>query len=138
MLIILNSETPFLALILSMLCHFYLTPSTSLSTPGVLLIDSLNPKKTEYLLIGTRPQRSKITHSLLSFHGTALIPVSSARNLGVDFQSDFSFNQHISNVSRSFYYHIRQLRQTRLSLHRNSSIQLANAPVSSKLHYCNK
>src|SRR3989442_119667 len=75
--------------------------------------------------------------SSLSFHGTALVPVSSARNLGVVFESDLSFDQHISNVCRSSFYHIRQLRQIRPSLDLNSSIQLANALVSSKLDYCN-
>src|SRR6184192_3176634 len=51
--------------------------------------------------------------------------------------SDLSFDQHISNVCRSSFYHIRQLRQIRPSLDLNSSIQLANALVSSKLGYCN-
>src|SRR3989442_7236666 len=37
---------------------------------------SVNPNKTEYLLIRTQQQRSKILSSL-SFHGTALVPVSS-------------------------------------------------------------
>src|SRR5207247_2401081 len=37
---------------------------------------SVNPNKTEYLLIETQQQRSKITDSSLSFHGTALVPVS--------------------------------------------------------------
>src|SRR5437867_2596337 len=92
---------------------------------------SVNPNKTEFLLIGTQQQRSKITDSSLSFHGTALVPVSSARNLGVVFQSDLSFDQHISNVCRSSFFHIRQLRQIRPSLDLNSSIQLANALVSS-------
>src|SRR3989442_2898057 len=98
---------------------------------------SVNPNKTEYLLIGTQQQRSKITDSSLSFHGTALVPVSSARNLGVVFESDLSFDQQISNVCRSSFYHIRQLRKIRPSLDLNSSIQLANALVSSKLDYCN-
>src|SRR3989442_3057679 len=35
------------------------------------------------------------------------------------------------------FFHIRQLRQIRPSLDLNSSIQLANALVSSKLDYCN-
>src|SRR2546425_371268 len=91
---------------------------------------------TKYLLIGTQQQRSKITDSSLSFHGSALVPVCSARNLGVVFESDLSFDQHISNVCRSSFYHIRQLRQIRPSLDLNSSIQLANALVSSKLDNC--
>src|SRR3989442_11909020 len=72
-----------------------------------------------------------------SFLSIALVPVSSARNLGVIFQSDLSFDEHISNVCRSSFFHIRQLRQFRPSLDLNSSIQLANALVSSKLCYCN-
>src|SRR5207247_7530735 len=55
----------------------------------------------------------------------------------VVFESDLSFDQHITNVCRSSFYHIRQLRQIRPSLDLNSSIQLANALVSSKLDYCN-
>src|SRR5206468_6587788 len=47
---------------------------------------------------------------------------SSARNLGVVFESDLSFDQHISNICRSSFYHIRQLRQIRPSLDLNSSI----------------
>ena len=49
---------------------------------------SVNSSKTEYLLIGTQQQRAKISDSSLSFRSTALVPVSSARNLGVVFQSD--------------------------------------------------
>src|SRR6266516_5903530 len=67
----------------------------------------------------------------------SLIPSSSARSLGVEFDSDLSFNQHISKICLSSFHHIRQLRQIRSSLDLNSSIALANALVSSKLDYCN-
>src|SRR6266516_4323984 len=98
---------------------------------------SVNPAKTEYLLIGNRQQRSKVIDSSLSFHGMSPTPSSSARNLGVEFDSDLFFNQHISTICRSSFYQIRQLRQIRSSLDLNSSIVLANALVSSKLDYCN-
>ena len=98
---------------------------------------SVNPDKTEYLLIGTYQQRSKIVDSTVSFCGKPLTPSSHARNLGVVLESDLSLDRHISNVCRSSYHHIRQLRQVRSSLDRNSSILLANALVSSKLDYCN-
>src|SRR3989441_13037925 len=80
--LILNSTSPFQALILLQLSHLYLMPLI-LSTPGSLLIDFLLILiKTDYLLIGTQQQSSQITDSLLSFHGIALVPASSARNLG--------------------------------------------------------
>jgi hypothetical protein len=98
---------------------------------------SVNPTKTEYLLIGTPQQRSKVLSPSITFHGTLLEPSSDVRNLGVIFDSSLSFTKHISNVSRTSFYHIRQLRQARSSLDTNSAIVLANALVSSKLDYCN-
>ena len=98
---------------------------------------SVNPDKTEYLLIGSHQQLSEVIDSSLSFHGMSLTPSSSARNLGVEFDSDLSFNKHIFKICRSSFHHIRKLRQIRSSLDLNSSIVLANALVSSKLDYCN-
>src|SRR6184192_2022968 len=98
---------------------------------------SVNPSKTEFLLIGTPQQRSKLTSSTLTFQGTPLSPVSSCRNLGVILDNDLSFKRHISSICSSSFYHIRQLRQVRSSLDRSSAIVLANSLVSSKLDYCN-
>src|SRR6188768_860423 len=98
---------------------------------------TVNPAKTEFLLIGTKQQRSKITNCSISFLGIPITPSIHARNLGVEFDSDLSFSQHISNVCRSSYYQIRQFRQLRSSIETNSAKLLANALVSSKLDYCN-
>ena len=98
---------------------------------------SVNPSKTEYLLIGTPQQRAKILSSSVSFCGNDVIPSDHARNLGVIFDSDLSFKNHISNVCKTSFYHIRQLRQIRESLDTKSAIILANSLVSSKLDYCN-
>ena len=98
---------------------------------------SVNPDKTEYLLFGTPQQRSKITHTSLDFRGKSLSPGVHARNLGVEFDSNLSFDYHISNICRSSFFQIRQLRQIRSSLTQATAIQLANALVSSKLDYCN-
>jgi hypothetical protein len=98
---------------------------------------SVNPSKTEYLLVGTHQQRSKVISSSIIFRGNNLTPSSHVRNLGVTFDSDLSFTNHISNVCRSSFHQIRQLRQIRSSLDRNSTIILANALVTSKLDYCN-
>ena len=98
---------------------------------------SVNPSKTEYLLIGSSKQRDKIISKTISFHGSLLSPTNSCRNLGVIFDSDLSFSNHISKICSSSFYHIRQLRQIRSSLDSNSAILLANALVTSKLDYCN-
>src|SRR5437867_13026076 len=84
--------------------HLSITSSFSIKTfPCLLLIvcNPLFPFGRSSLFLFRPQQRSKITDASLSFHGTALVPVSSARNLGVVFESDLSFDQHIFNVCRS-------------------------------------
>jgi hypothetical protein len=98
---------------------------------------SVNPSKTEYLIIGTHQQRAKLVTSSISFQGTILTPTDSTRNLGVIFDKDLSLKHQISAICKTSYYHIRQIRQVRSSLDKNSAIILANSLVSSKLDYCN-
>src|SRR5207244_4734210 len=98
---------------------------------------SVNPSKTEYLLIGNSQQRAKLTSTSLTFCVNNIVPVDSCHNLGVIFDSELSFKKHISSVCSASFYHIRQLRQIRSLLDTNSAIILANAIVSSKLEYYN-
>ena len=64
-------------------------------------------------------------------------PADSARNLGVFFDSGLNFCQHISQVSSSCFYHIRDLKHIRKSLPLALAKQIAVALVTSKLDYCN-
>ena len=77
---------------------------------------TLNPSKTEFMLIGPPQQLSKIHFSSLSLPPAQPIPCSSARNLGFVFDSSLSFSQKISKLSSSCHYHIRDLRRIRNSL----------------------
>ena len=97
----------------------------------------VNPSKTEYLLIGTPQQRSKVISNSISFRGTPIVPSNNARNLGVIFDSHLTFRDHVSKVCQSSFYQIRQLRQIRSSLDINSATVLSNSLVTSKLDYCN-
>jgi len=98
---------------------------------------AVNPSKTEYLLIGTNLQRSKVTNSTVYFKDLPLTPTDSARNLGVIFDSNLDFRKHISSICQASFFQIRQLRQIRSSLDKNSAIILANSLVHSKIDYCN-
>ena len=60
----------------------------------------------------------------------------SARNLGVFFDSGLNFRQHISQVSSSCFYYIRDLKRIRKSLPLALAKQIAVALVTSKLDYC--
>src|ERR1700761_201822 len=98
---------------------------------------SLNPNKTEYLVIGSAQQRSHITSNLLIFSGCNIEPASCVKNLGVTFDPELSLSKHISTVCQRSYHFIRILRQVRSSLDHNSAVLLANSLVSSNLDYCN-
>jgi hypothetical protein len=50
---------------------------------------------------------------IVSFVYLIMSPVHSARNLGVIFDLNLTFSQHLSAVSESCFYHIRDLRRIR-------------------------
>ena len=63
--------------------------------------------------------------------------VDSVRNLGVIFDSDFSFHKHVSNICKSCFYHIRDLRRIRRHIPISTAKTISNALISSRLDYCN-
>jgi len=64
---------------------------------------TLNSSKTEFLLIGLKQQLSKI-------HDCSLTTTHSARNLGFIFDKHLTFSDQNTALSKSCYYHIRELR----------------------------
>ena len=98
----------------------------------------LNPSKTEFLLIGSKSQREKFINLFpLAVLDDEMNSADSARNLGVFFDSGLFFCQHISQVSNSCFYHIRDLKRIRKSQPLALAKQIAVALVTSKLDYCN-
>src|SRR5664279_1872447 len=65
---------------------------------------SLNPSKTELLLIGLPEQHAKLSQtSLILSDNTTSSATTSARNLGIVFDSALSFKQNIcSRLSHAF------------------------------------
>ena len=98
----------------------------------------VNADKTEFLIIGTSTQRAKLngffpTHIL----SQSITPAASVLNLGVTFDENFNFKQHISKTCRCCFYHIRDLRRIRRFLSLSVAKTIATALVSSRLDYCN-
>ena len=80
---------------------------------------------------------SKLDHSTLSLpDNVTLSPAKSARNLGVIFDSNLSFTEHISAISKSCLYHIRDLK-LRSTIDQSTAGIIATALIHSKLDYCN-
>ena len=99
---------------------------------------TLNPSKTEFLVIGLPQQLAKISNPSLSpSPGTTILPSNSARNLGFIFDRHLDFSDQISAVSKSCYLHIRDLRRVRSCLDHKTACTIATSLVHSKLDYCN-
>ena len=91
---------------------------------------TLNSSKTELLLISVSKQLAKINNS-------SLTTTHSARNVGFIFDEHVTFSDQISSVSKSRYYHIRQLRCIRPYLDTKTASTIAISIVHSKFDYCN-
>ena len=92
---------------------------------------SLNSSKTEFLLIGLPTQLAKIDNPSLSMpSSTSIKPVDSATNLGVIFDSNLSFSDHISYISKTCFAHIRDLRRIRNTLDHTTACTIGNFTYS--------
>ncbi|MFA9289573.1 MAG: reverse transcriptase domain-containing protein, partial [Weeksellaceae bacterium] len=91
---------------------------------------SLNPSKTEFLVIGLPKQLEKLNHPTIHLPNNVILsPVDSARNLGVIFDCNLTYSDHISAVSKSCLYHIRDLRRIRNTIDRTTASTIATSLV---------
>ncbi len=98
----------------------------------------LNQSKSEFMIIGLPKQLSKLQNPLLLMpDNTTLLPVKSARNLGFQIDSNLTLADQISSLTKSCFYHLRDLRRVRKSLDFNTARLIATAIIHSKLDYCN-
>ena len=67
--------------------------------------------------------------------GSYAFPSDTVRNLGVVF--DFDFRQHISQVCKSCFYHIRDLHRIWRHISISTAKTISMTLISSRLDYCN-
>ncbi len=66
----------------------------------------LNSEKTEVLIIGPKTPRNNNLEHCLTLDGCSVNSSSSVRNLGVLFDSNLSFDSHISNICKTEFFHL--------------------------------
>ena len=97
-----------------------------------------NVDKTDLISICTKQQRNKIIDYFpVKILGNDTSPSDTIRNLGVVFDSNFSFHQYISQVYKSCFYHIRDFRRIRRHLSLSSAKTISVALINSRLDHCN-
>ena len=96
----------------------------------------LNPVKTELIWLASSRRLDQCPAGPLFVSGAHVKPSTKVRDLGVYIDSDLSLSSHISQVTSTCFYHIRQLRLVRRSLTEETSEALVRSFIHSRLDYC--
>ncbi len=95
----------------------------------------LNLAKTELLVFPATPT---LQHDFSIQLGTSIItPSTSVRNLGVIFDDQLTFKEHIAKTARSCRFALHNIRKIRPFLTEHAAQLLVQALVVSRLDYCN-
>uniref|UniRef100_A0A3Q3R4Q7 Reverse transcriptase domain-containing protein n=1 Tax=Monopterus albus TaxID=43700 RepID=A0A3Q3R4Q7_MONAL len=97
----------------------------------------LNSDKTEVIVLGPENLRNLLSNHIVTLDDIALASSTTVRNLGVIFDQNMSFKSHINQVSRSAFFHLRNIAKIRSILSQSDAEKLVHAFVTSRLDYCN-
>ncbi|KAI5107668.1 hypothetical protein C0J45_1262, partial [Silurus meridionalis] len=97
----------------------------------------LNSDKTEILLIGPKTSIKKLQHLNLHLDGCSVTTSSTVKDLGVILDSNLSFNNHINQVTKTAFFHLRNISKLRNMLSISDAEKLVHAFMTSRIDYCN-
>ncbi len=97
----------------------------------------LNSEKTEVLIIGPKTPTSNNLEHCLTLDGCSVNYSSSVRNLGVLFNSNLSFDSHVSSICKTAFFHLKNISKLRPMLSMSNAEILIHAFMTSRLDYCN-
>jgi len=93
----------------------------------------LIPSKTEFLIFGLPQQLSKLNNPTNLPINVTRSPNDFACNLGVIFDKNLSFVQHISIVSKSCFHNIHDQRRIRNTIYQTTAYTIATSLIHSKI-----
>ena len=97
----------------------------------------MNDDKTEFIVIGTKQQLSKIDIGSIKIGDVDIVPDSPIRNLGAWFESTLSMDRHTTKTSSTAFYYLYNIKRIRKFLSRADTETLIHAFISCRLDYCN-
>src|SRR6218665_154794 len=96
----------------------------------------INPDMSEAIFSGSyQGMCSFLLLSSINLEGTAMLLSDTVGTLGVTVDNKLTFQQHITNLCKFCFYHIRAIRHIRSALTKNMSQTTACSLVSSHLDY---
>jgi hypothetical protein len=95
-----------------------------------------NPEKTKLLLFGTTQMLNHVQVFRVTFLEKELRPVSSTRDLGMEFDECLSYDEHINQVVSKCTKFLCQINRVKHILDSRTLIVIINALVFSKLYCC--
>ncbi|KAL0146857.1 hypothetical protein M9458_057796, partial [Cirrhinus mrigala] len=94
----------------------------------------LNKEKTEVIAFGSKEEVLKV-NAYLDSRGQTI--KNQVRNLGVILESDLSFSSHVKAVTKSAYYHLKNIARIRCFVSSQDLEKLVHAFITSRVDYCN-
>ena len=97
----------------------------------------LNPDKTEFLVIASARNSTKVAVDGISLGDAHVKRVPCARNLGVQMDASISMENHIVSICKVCYYYLKWIKRIRHVLTPYAAKAIVQALVISRLDYCN-
>uniref|UniRef100_A0A671VP79 Reverse transcriptase domain-containing protein n=1 Tax=Sparus aurata TaxID=8175 RepID=A0A671VP79_SPAAU len=72
-------------------------------------LPKLNTNKTELMIVASKALLHKVGDLLLDVGGCSISPSTEVRNLGVILDSTLSFQSHIKSITKSDFYHLKNI-----------------------------
>ncbi len=89
------------------------------------------------LIIGPKNPTCNNLEHYLTLDGCSVNSSSSVRNLGVLFDSNLSFESHVSSICKTAFFHLKNISKLRPMLSTSNAEILIHAFMTSRLDYCN-
>ena len=97
----------------------------------------LNCDKSEIIIIGPDSLTRSTQDFSLLIDGTPVTTSTRIRNLGVIFDPTLSFIPHVNHITKTAFFHLKNIARLRPSLTPSAAETLIHAFISSRLDYCN-
>ena len=97
----------------------------------------LNDDKTEFFVAASPHNRKLMTNISITIGNSSISPSESVRNLGAFFDSPMSMTSHITYISQTVNYYLRNISRARRFMDEPTCHYAVRSLVLSRLDYCN-